>query len=36
MLLIENNIIGRILSIKGDRYVKPDEKETMYKDATKL
>ena len=37
ILLIENNIRGRISSVMGDRYVKSDEnKKILYKDATNL
>ena len=37
ILLIENNIRGGILSVRGDRYVKSDEnKKILYKDPNSL
>ena len=37
ILLLENNIRGRISSVMGDRYVKSDEnKKILYRDATNL
>ena len=37
LLLKENNIRGRISSVMGDRYVKPDEnKKILYIDAINL